>query len=746
MWKAVTDDTDNRIAAADVRFIGNQYATYDTTAGKWKIAGKSTSDRSVFGGTGEGAAAANVTNLTIGSNLVGIGDYAFYGCTNINNINLGNGLNTLGNYAFANCRNLNTVGMDYNTNLTTLGAYAFANCDMLKEFALPTNVTTIGDFCFMNCANLKKMDMTGKTYNMDLAFSLKKIGYKAFMGCSSLESLTLPKSYDGADKAGNDVFHLSTVQGCTSLKFISTPSQRLQFVTDAEGGNTPAVDGDYTGAGAGVVDGSYDYDTFKADVGDEFYFEGPGYMDGSNNQTKTPVHNIANVRHICFKYIGEDRYEIVEPGVALDGTEVGLVFEINSPGDLQGFRIEDPLTGKTIGVAVPEITMPEKIGPYAIKSIIEGSFNNNCWIEKVTIPASVVSIGANAFKGSHNLKHIIFSDAANITNLGTNAFATQVVDSLHDDATANPTNCKEKASAFLNAAETPFLSFTGKIEKDDGTNTEPFKFAMKSTSKINAGEQRLAYITYYSGMPSNLTVKYNPDTQMSELQYFPTKEDVQNGFRVNGSDESAADYYNGAYRPHACTLGTHDTAHYYRFPYLNDTTSTETMDAFGSGTLTENQIGIKDGVQNIVIPNGVNSIKEGLFSGLNEKGYVLGTTSELPEGSSTYKNPALDVRTITVKSVAELKPYTFARMYDDVTGEGLTTAYISGATKISDYVFDECEALKKAEISADTTEIGKRPFSGCINLEDVTFPQSTTFTALMVLFTALTAVEIRLRL
>lgn len=715
-WKAVTDDTDNRIASADVRYIGKQYAEYVTNAdgsdGRWKIAGPSTSARSVFGGTGEGAAAANVTNLVIGSNLVGIGDYAFYGCTNISNINLGNGLNTLGNYAFANCRNLVTVGMDYYTNLTTLGAYAFSNCDMLKEFALPTNVTTIGDFCFENCSNLKKIDMTGASYNAEKAFSLEKIGYKAFLNCTSLESLTLPKSYNGADNAdttnnkANSVFHLSTVKGCKSLKFISTPSQKLQFVTDAETA-TDKEDGSY-GKTTGV-DGSYTFDAFIADVGDEFYFEAPGYVDGSNNTKKTPIHNMANIRHICFKYLNEDRYEIVEGGFSVDNTgktpDVGLVFEINSPGDLIGFRIEDKADGTVKNVEVPEITMPEKIGPFTIKSIVEGSFNDNCYIRKITIPGSVVSIGSNTFKGSHNLQHIIFTNAANIENIGSDAFATQVIDSLHGSI---PGTCQK--TDFLKTA--PFLSFSGAIEKDNGTNTEPFKFAMKSSSKINAGEQPVTYITYYSGMPSNLIVKYNPETQMSELQYFPTKADVTAGF-------VAPSGYEGAYTPHGSKTA-------YRFPYITEDISKEAVNAFTDGT-TENQANMRSGVENIVIPNGVNSIKQGLFSGLDEKGYVLGTgdteNPKLPEGNADYTNPASDVVSLTVKSVAEIEPYTFARMPE------LTKVYVSGAMTIGDYAFDECPKLESAEISADTTTLGLRPFSGCEELTTVTFPNSTSFTA-----------------
>jgi len=671
--------------------------------------------------------AGNIVQLTFerkngSSPLVGIGDYAFYGCTNIDNISLGNGLNTLGNYAFADCRNLNTVQMDYNTNLNTLGAYAFANCEKLQEFALPTNVRIIGDFCFMNCSELKKMDMTGEAYQAvapnGLSFSLDTIGYKAFMNCTSLTELVLPKSYNGKEKGTNEpVFHLSTVQGCKALKRIKTPSQTLRFVTDAEASTDITVDGVtyYTGGygdgSSSPVDGSYTFDIFKTDVGEEFYFEGPGFKDGTGNTVKTPIHNVANVRYICFRYYDEDRYEIVEEGIGVDGSgtdiAIGLVFEIDSPGNLIGFHVEEPTTGKTLGVKVPEITMPEKIGPFYITSIVEGSFNDNCWIQKVTIPASVVNIGSNAFKGSHSLKHVLFSDAANIRSIGRGAFATQVVGSLHGVSGSN-NNCG--SNDFLND-KTPFLSFTGKIEKDDGTNTEPFQYAMRETSNINEGQQRLSYITYYSGMPTNLTVKYNPETKMSELQYFPTKTDLINGFQV-------ADTHEGAYTPHGVT------GKYYRFPYMNTNIETEAAGAFNDGG-TENQTNMKNGVENIVIPNGVNSIKEGLFSGLNTDGYILGSDKQLPDPADVtgYAAPAPDVKTLTVKSVAEIKPYTFSRMPE------LTTAYVSGAATIGNYAFDQCKKLESAEIGPATTALGLRPFSGCENLINVTFPDSASFDA-----------------
>lgn len=717
-WQQVQGVNDGRITDANVRYIGNQYAQED--GGKWKLY-PSTPERSVFGGEDEGVAAANISQLTIGNNLLGVGDYAFLGCTSLVGIKFGNGLNTLGNYAFADCRGLKTVVMDSNTMINVLGAGAFANCDFLESIELPVALEAIGDFCFVNCKKLKKVVMT--TDEKDgLGCNLKRIGYRAFQNCSSLEELILPASYNGAegtaggkDTPGSNNFHLSTVNGCTSLKYIKTFSTTLNFVSDASKG--------------GTVDGNYGIEEFKKEVGEGFYFEGPGYTSNSGS-VKTPVHNMANVNHICFKYLNDDRYEIVEDGLGYERDpskldKVGLVFQVNKAGNLIKFQIEDP-DGNIVNKHVPEINMPDQVGPVGILGIEAGSFNNNCYIEKIVIPKSVETIGPGAFQGSHNLKHIVFNDATKINSIGANAFATQVIDDIAHNGTRN--TCTD--TTFLSPAAKPFLSFTGAIEKNDGTNTEPFKHAMKATSKINAGKQKLAYITYYSGMPTNLTVRYNPgsadrpETAGAELLHFPTMEDLKNGFKVDAN-------YEGAYKPAGSTSST-----LYRYPYMSQELEQEVTGAgTGSGS-SENQVNMVNSVENIVIPTGVTRIKEGLFSGLTVSGNTITAPVRHPMPSDLYDSddpddpnkipyeaPAKDIKTLTTKSIMNIDPYTFGWMPE------LTKAYISGAASIGNYAFDECPKLEYAEIGSDTATLGLRPFSGCDILSEVKFNSNPYFTA-----------------
>ncbi len=714
-WELASGNTTGRIMDAKVSYIGNEYSAYNTTYNDWKIQGSSTSAESVFGGTGEGKVAANIVSLTIGSNLLGIGDYAFYNCFNIEAISFSDGLNTLGNWSFANCGNLVSVEMPYNAMIDTIGHHAFYNCGNLKSFALPTVTSVIGDSAFENCTSLTTMDLIRTEAGTDKNSNLQKIGYKAFKNCTSLQSLTFPKSYDGMDDNGKSYFHLSTVQGCKSLKFISTQSETMDFVTDKY-------------AESGDIDGSYGFKEFKADVGETFYIEAPGYVSGSNNTTKTPSHKTANttktegvstVTSIAFKYYGEDKYEIVVPSTGTDedgeSVKIGLVYAVNKAGDLIVFRVEDVDGNSTTGIKVPELTMPEQIGPYGIYTIAYGSFNDNCWVEKVTIPASVITIAAKAFQGSHNLKHVIFTEAANIESIGADAFATQEIRTTaptHAAGGQDGYSCK--AETFLSG--TPFLSFSGAVENSKGTNTAPFKYAMKADANINEGRQPITYITYYSGFPSNLTIKYNPDISAVELQGFPTKAEVVSGYKNTDGTGTG-------------TVSGNSSIGEYLYPYITSAISSEAENAFSNTSPTENQVNMKNSVYNVVIPTGVTAIKEGLFSGLDKNGYILGTSDtpaslEAVDSSYNYAtedSPAKDIQSITTKSIPTIESYTFAQMPE------LISAYISGASVINNYAFDESAKLVSADIGPDTATLGLRPFRGCTSLTNVTFTDSQYF-------------------
>lgn len=617
-----TQGDHQRITGAEVWYIGNQYLVEDTV----NDVGQGTwhvagdiTDSSHGIFAGEG----NIRSLKVGDKLSGIGNYAFYGCSGLNSITLGNGLDTIGNHAFDNCINITTVNLDLYSRVSVIGAYAFRNCRALQKFTVPISVTQIGDHAFEDCIAMTHIELCGEGKNVSLA----EMGPDVLKGCTSLESVTFPQSF-------SQTLDISMFQGCTSLAYISTSNESFVF-TDNNG---------------------LTFEQFKAAVPEEFYFEGPG---------ESSIHTMATRNFFAFKYEGQELYEITQ--------EDGGVYRVNDKDELVYCRID--------GIA--DVTMPNAIGPYHIRIIDSGTFQNKCVLKKITIPASVTEIRESAFKGCHNLENVIFLEPTSITTIGSNAFKTQEV-AFHDGCDTNTLD------------DTPVLKFTGPISY----KSAPFVYAMDPGNNINFGTQPRTYITYYSGWPTNLEVQYNPDTDKNELVDYPTFRELEEGSKYTAGTVSSGDGYA-----------------YITTDYME--AAKEAVSKYNSGgVLTDYERQIIDSALNIVLPEGIESIKENLFV---EK-----------EGNESTSDKVS--KTITAYSLNEVAGGSRDSETGDITGgafsgfKNLTEVYLLGDTEtIGDYAFYGCENLVSATLPSTVTTMGIRPFAGCEKLKNVNFVDNPNF-------------------
>ncbi len=92
---------------------------------------------------------------------------------------------------------------------------AFLGCSSLTSLTLPSSLQLIGDCAFWNCSSLT---------SLTLPSSLQSIGDRAFSGCNSLTSLTLPSSLK---LIGDSAF-----LGCSSLTSLTLPSS-LKLIGDS---------------------------------------------------------------------------------------------------------------------------------------------------------------------------------------------------------------------------------------------------------------------------------------------------------------------------------------------------------------------------------------------------------------------------------------------------------------------------------------------------------------------------------
>jgi len=93
------------------------------------------------------------------------------------------------------------------SSVTTIGERAFYGCSSLTSITIPSSVTTIGEHAFNGCSSLTSITIPS---------SVTSIGNYAFVYCSGLTSITIPSS---VTTIGECAFY-----DCSSLTSITIPS------------------------------------------------------------------------------------------------------------------------------------------------------------------------------------------------------------------------------------------------------------------------------------------------------------------------------------------------------------------------------------------------------------------------------------------------------------------------------------------------------------------------------------------
>lgn len=647
-------DADYQPTIADVVYIGNQYLTQETDSegkgtGIWHIDDYVTADnpeKGIF------ATNSNIQKLVISSDKVqGIGEYAFYNCSSLKSIELKDGLRIIAEGAFYGCYNMNSISIPVNSNLTAIGAKAFYYCEALSSFTLPVGVVTIGDSAFENCASLAKVDLLS-----DGQFNgLQNLGRDVFKGCRSLQNITFPNKVTGT-------IWLSAFQGCDQLHWISTRSDTITFKGE---------------------DDVFSYDDFKkmlaegTTVDGTFYFE--GFTDSTLNQMTKE--NCFAFSHIGYDESGavvkKDRYELTVQEEEGQGAAGRATYEVNSSNQLTRYEA---------GSAVDSVTIPNHIGPNTIATINEGVFSDNCYIIKVEIPENVKVISANAFRGCHNLENVIF--ASGDVQIGANAFATQET-KIHSKGVSCRVENDSDGSPKVK------LKFIGPVSYNSG----PFKYAMSTSGKYNTDTQTVSYITYLTGWPQNMEIRFNPDAVnpetgekgMSELVDFPSLDELAVGLKYTSKN----------------------------YIYISEVQESLAKSAIkkyrgeDKNPILQGEQAILDAALNIEIPEGVESVRAGLFK---EKEKVDLNTKK------TVKAYSLKAVTCKAESSVSGSDANAVLTGTFVGCEQLTKIeLLGGVVAVDKYAFKDCTALTDMTLPATVKTMGIRPFAGCRKLSNINF-------------------------
>jgi hypothetical protein len=127
-------------------------------------------------------AAVTVRSPSINNAFSGLG---------ITSLTLGDSVKTLGVNAFSNCGKLTTV--TFGKELVTIGSNAFSNCTALTSIAIPSPVKTVGASAFQSCTHLATVGIPS---------SVTEIGAGAFSGCKELTKVSVEWTAPLAISAG----------------------------------------------------------------------------------------------------------------------------------------------------------------------------------------------------------------------------------------------------------------------------------------------------------------------------------------------------------------------------------------------------------------------------------------------------------------------------------------------------------------------------------------------------------------
>ncbi|MBR3086597.1 MAG: leucine-rich repeat domain-containing protein, partial [Kiritimatiellae bacterium] len=215
----------------------------------------------------------SITNLTVADTVTEIGAMAFAGCTELTGVILGNGLVSIGggehpssssdpdeyaNYgAFGKCLKLETVA--FGSKIASIGAHAFSECQALKTLTLPDSVQTLGVNAFYHNKSLA---------TVTLGTGLTAMGECAFANCTALKNV-LVRQYGDAQKALFDgvfdncsIWTYSLSGGKATITAVA-PADGAVSVPSSAGGNPVTAIANNVGKGCENITSLVITDTVK---------------------------------------------------------------------------------------------------------------------------------------------------------------------------------------------------------------------------------------------------------------------------------------------------------------------------------------------------------------------------------------------------------------------------------------------------------------------------------------------------
>lgn len=587
---------------------------------------------------------STLKKVTFADGIQVIPQYFLSNITTLTKIEIPASVQKIGDHAFADCSNLTAVTFKEpaDSKLTTIDTSAFEGCSLMTLFKLPEGVTTINASAFKDC---KKISLT------DLPTGLITIGNAAFENCTMLRVGELP----AITALGTAAF-----KNCVNLPFLSVDTSNLAEI------NATAFEG-CTGLRSVQINGGEKKQTTIAD----------GAFATCNSLKWLDIENVKSIGKNAFAKL---------PFSALEINQVDTIGESAFAGC---DKLENPV-----------IQNVKTIGASAFAGSGAQTDDNKVLLD------SIQNVGSRAFEGCQ--------------------FTSADIRDLEKVTTYTDPETKIEYSPFAKSS-------IKKVEFSDETKNTVCTKAFKNVTSLQSVE--LAYCFTYGNISTIDASAFEGCVNLTDIN-LSDKLTTINGlaFYNTGLTEITV--------PASLTKITTASA------------AGKTVSPFAGGVLRK--VTFADGVtkslqgmfmgttslEEVVLPKSLKTIDQNAFKdcsslkklsvGKSGGENVLDTVETINAGAF---NGCSSLETLTLKNVAKIDSSDTNRTFGGCTSlkkvsvTGVTTTDNTGKTTLSTTIgtsaFKDNKALK--EINLDTIKtVSQEAFRGCGVADDGTDPATLT--------------------
>ncbi len=642
-------------------------------------------------------------NLTIGSKVRKIDNCLFYGCSGLTSIVIPNSVTFIGSEAFYDCSGLTSVVIP--NSVTYVGRQAFYDCSGLTSVVIPNSVTSIGDNAFYGCSGLKKSAYPSSISNpfnvtpfykgLDICYPAEG-SYIGEDGCIWTENKTelyfVPFDAEGEFEIPSTVTTIgdNAFRNCTSLTDISIPESVTSIGDNAFRDCTSLTD--------------ISIPESVTSIGDNAFRDCTGLTDISIPESVTSIGDNAfyNLRSLTgiltlssIKTIGAEAFRSCSglTSVILGNSVTSIVS--NAFYECSGLKksaypstISNPFSdGLAVSYPAEGATVEDGVVWGPGKSAIH--FASIGLADKFTVPASVTSIGENAFKLCDGLTQVETVNEMPAT-IAENSFdgLYYTVEALVPD------------NGILDYLQTNWALFKNLKGATSGVVTETFSDDVFTYRVIDADNACLVK-GYYSNMSSvSIPRRVVLDDKFKNVTAIG-KDAFSGCSRMTTLvlPRDLKEICEGAFQ--GCTGLTELK--------LSETVTTIGADAFNGCS----------GITALTLDAALTTIGDRAFSGCKNIASVAFNDNLETIGDAAFKG-CTSIKSLAFNSKLS---YLGSNSFQGCTGLTALT-FNDNLSTIGDYAFEKCTHLTGVKFNNGLYTIGNNAFNNCTELADIDLPNT----------------------